>query len=134
MSQHCWMFLWRLLNFSTKRKVNKTSFTQRNQFCVVWKLQESCKKIWIDWWRLQIAMFGRFESFFFFYLICPNGCQYHFVPLYFTFHKVNFTCTHYEKLHPLKPHYLATKIQNTTHIQLLCNYFLGITTNVQLSA
>jgi hypothetical protein len=29
---------------------------------------------------------------------------------------------HYEKLHPLKLHYLATKIQKTTHIQLLCNY------------
>jgi hypothetical protein len=40
---------------------------------------------------------------------------------------------HYEKLHLLKPHYLATKIQKTTHIQLLCNYPLGITTIVQLS-
>jgi hypothetical protein len=40
---------------------------------------------------------------------------------------------HYEKLLLLKPHYLATKIQKTTHIQLFCNYFLGITTNVQLS-
>ncbi len=32
-----------------------------------------------------------------------------------------------------KPHYLATKTQKTTHIQLLCNYFLGITTIVQLT-
>jgi len=34
--------------------------------------------------------------------------------------------THYEKLRPSKPHYLATKAQKTTHIQLLCNYLLGI--------
>jgi hypothetical protein len=30
--------------------------------------------------------------------------------------------THYEKLCLPKPHYLATKTQKTTHIQLLCNY------------
>jgi len=29
---------------------------------------------------------------------------------------------HYEKLHPLKPHYLATKIQKT----LIYNYFATI--------
>jgi hypothetical protein len=40
---------------------------------------------------------------------------------------------HYEKSHLLKSHYLATKTQKKTHIQLLCNYPLGITTNVQLS-
>jgi hypothetical protein len=40
---------------------------------------------------------------------------------------------HYEKSCPLKPHYLATKTQKTIHIQLLCNFFLGITTSVQLS-
>jgi hypothetical protein len=39
---------------------------------------------------------------------------------------------HYEKLHPSKPHYPATKTQKTIHIQLLCNYPLGITTIVQL--
>jgi len=37
------------------------------------------------------------------------------------------------KSFPSKPHYLATKTQKTTHIQLMCNYFLGITINVQLS-
>jgi hypothetical protein len=37
---------------------------------------------------------------------------------------------HYEKLRLLKPHYLAIKTQKTTHIQLLCNYLLGITTSV----
>jgi hypothetical protein len=36
----------------------------------------------------------------------------------------------YEKLHPLKTHYPTTKTQRTTHIQLFCNYFLGIITNV----
>jgi len=40
--------------------------------------------------------------------------------------------TTYEKLRLLKLHYPATKTQRTTHIQLLCNYFLGITINVQL--
>jgi hypothetical protein len=30
-------------------------------------------------------------------------------------------------------HYFATKTQKTTHIQLLCNYPLGITTIIQLS-
>jgi hypothetical protein len=39
----------------------------------------------------------------------------------------------YEKSCSLKPHYPATKTQRTIHIQLLCNYFLGITINVQLS-
>jgi hypothetical protein len=39
----------------------------------------------------------------------------------------------YEKSRPLKPHYHATKIQRTIHIQLLCNNLLGITINVQLS-
>jgi hypothetical protein len=29
---------------------------------------------------------------------------------------------HYEKSRPLKPHYLTTKTQKTTYIQLLCNY------------
>ncbi len=38
---------------------------------------------------------------------------------------------HNEKSCPLKPHYLTTKTQKTTHIQLLCNYLLSITTNVQ---
>jgi hypothetical protein len=37
---------------------------------------------------------------------------------------------HYEKSHPLKPHYPTIKTQKTTHIQLLCNYSLGITTIV----
>ncbi len=72
MSQHCWMFLWSLLSFLTKRKMNKTSFTQRNQFRVVWKLQESCKFFWMDWWRLQFAMFGRFERFIFFGVLLFN--------------------------------------------------------------
>jgi hypothetical protein len=40
---------------------------------------------------------------------------------------------HYDKLCPLKPHYLITKTQKMIHIQLYCNYPLGITTNVQLS-
>jgi hypothetical protein len=40
---------------------------------------------------------------------------------------------HNEKLHSLKPRYLTTKTQKTIPIQLLCNYFLGITTSVQLS-
>jgi len=40
---------------------------------------------------------------------------------------------HYEKSHPPKPHYLATKIQKTIRIKLLCNYPLGITTTMQLS-
>jgi hypothetical protein len=44
-----------------------------------------------------------------------------------------FVHSHYEKLHPSKPHYPIIKIQKTTHIQLLCNYPLGITTSVQLS-
>jgi hypothetical protein len=39
---------------------------------------------------------------------------------------------HYEKSHPLKPHYLTTKIQKQL-IYLLYNYPLGITTTVQLS-
>jgi hypothetical protein len=37
---------------------------------------------------------------------------------------------HYEKLHPPKPHYPATKFFKITHIQLLCIYLLGITTIV----
>jgi hypothetical protein len=40
---------------------------------------------------------------------------------------------HYEKSHLLKPHYLATKIQKKTYIQILYNYPLGITTTIQLS-
>jgi hypothetical protein len=40
---------------------------------------------------------------------------------------------HYDKSHSLKPHYPATKTQKTSHVQLLCNYLLGITTRVQLS-
>jgi hypothetical protein len=40
---------------------------------------------------------------------------------------------HYENLHLLKPHNLATKVQKIIYIQLLCNYPLGITTIVQLS-
>jgi len=41
---------------------------------------------------------------------------------------VNARCSlHYEKPHSLKPHYLTTKTQKTTHIQLLCNYPLDIT-------
>jgi hypothetical protein len=40
---------------------------------------------------------------------------------------------HYEKLCPLKPHYPTIKTQNKIHIQLLCNYLLGITISVQLS-
>ncbi len=39
---------------------------------------------------------------------------------------------HYEKLPLLKPHYLATKIHKTTHMQLLCNYPLCITIIMQL--
>jgi hypothetical protein len=35
---------------------------------------------------------------------------------------------HYEKSCSSKPHYSITKVQITTHIQLLCNYPLGITT------
>jgi hypothetical protein len=30
--------------------------------------------------------------------------------------------SHYEKLHPSKPHYLAIKTQKTTHIKLLCDW------------
>jgi hypothetical protein len=37
------------------------------------------------------------------------------------------------KLYLLKPHYPATKNKKTTHIQLSCNYPLGISTIVQLS-
>jgi hypothetical protein len=40
---------------------------------------------------------------------------------------------HYEKLCPLKSHYPATKCLKKPHIQLLCNYPLGITTIMQLS-
>jgi hypothetical protein len=40
---------------------------------------------------------------------------------------------HCEKSRLPKPHYPAIKIQKTTHIQLLCNYPLDITTIVQLS-
>jgi hypothetical protein len=40
---------------------------------------------------------------------------------------------HYEKSHLSKPHYPTTKTQKTTHIQLLYNYPLGITTTMQLS-
>ncbi len=41
-------------------------------------------------------------------------------------------CCNYEKSHPSKPHHPTTKAQKTTHIQLLCNYPLDITTIVQL--
>jgi hypothetical protein len=41
--------------------------------------------------------------------------------------------SHYEKSHPSKPHYPTTKTQKITHIQLLYNYPLSITTIVQLS-
>jgi len=40
---------------------------------------------------------------------------------------------HYEKLGPSKSHYPTPKMKKPTHIQLLCNCFLGIKTNVQLS-
>jgi hypothetical protein len=40
---------------------------------------------------------------------------------------------HYEKSHSLKPHYPTTKTKKKTHIQLLYNSPLGITTIVQLS-
>jgi hypothetical protein len=40
---------------------------------------------------------------------------------------------HYEKLHMSKSYYYATRVQKTTHMQLLCNYPLGITTTMQLS-
>jgi hypothetical protein len=33
---------------------------------------------------------------------------------------------HYEKLRLPKPHYFATKTQKIVHIQLLCNYPLGL--------
>jgi len=47
----------------------------------------------------------------------------------------SFLCStpHYEKLRSLIPQYLGIKAQKTTHIQLLCNYPLGITTIMQLS-
>jgi hypothetical protein len=38
--------------------------------------------------------------------------------------------THYEKLCLSRPHYPTIKTKKTTHIQLLCNYPLGITTTV----
>ncbi len=47
-------------------------------------------------------------------------------------YRCNFASSHYEKLCPLKPHYLITKIQKTIYIQLLCNYLLGITTNMKV--
>jgi len=34
----------------------------------------------------------------------------------------------YEKLRPSKPRRPTTKTHKTTHVQLLCNYRLGITT------
>jgi hypothetical protein len=40
---------------------------------------------------------------------------------------------HYKKSRMLKPYYPTPKTQKTTHIQLLCNYPLGITTTMQLS-
>jgi hypothetical protein len=40
---------------------------------------------------------------------------------------------HYEKLHPPKPHCIATKTQKSIRIQILCNYLLGITTTMQIS-
>jgi hypothetical protein len=40
-----------------------------------------------------------------------------------SFCKTNY---HYEKSHSSKPHYHATKTQKTTHVQLFCNYLLGI--------
>ncbi len=44
-----------------------------------------------------------------------------------TRHKENLVLyKHYEKSRPFKPHYPTTKIQKTTHIQLLCNYPLEI--------
>jgi hypothetical protein len=46
---------------------------------------------------------------------------------------VNLKGNHHEKSCLLKPHYLTTKIQKTIHIQLLCNYPLGITITMQLS-
>ncbi len=42
--------------------------------------------------------------------------------------------SYYKNLCLLKPHKHVIKIQKTIHIQLLCNYPLGITTSVQLSS
>jgi hypothetical protein len=39
--------------------------------------------------------------------------------------------SHYEKSRSLKSRCLATKIQKPTHIQLLCNYPLGIIITMQ---
>jgi len=47
-------------------------------------------------------------------------------------HLVNYVHSPWKSC-SLKSHYLTTKTQKTTHIQLLCNYPLGITTSVQLS-
>lgn len=44
--------------------------------------------------------------------------------IFFLF-SLNPTTFHYEKSHLLKTH-LATKVQKTTHVQLLCNYPLKI--------
>jgi len=45
--------------------------------------------------------------------------------IFFSF-SLNPTTFHYDKSHLLKTHHLATKVQKTTHIQLLCNYPLKI--------
>jgi hypothetical protein len=45
-------------------------------------------------------------------------------------HNIFKMAIHYEKSPPPKPHYPETKIQKITHIQLLCNYPLGITTTM----
>ncbi len=50
--------------------------------------------------------------------------------------KILYSCfmsNHYEKLCSSKSHYPIIKTQKITHIQVLCNYLLGITTSVQLS-
>jgi len=49
-----------------------------------------------------------------------------------TMQNMHLVSIHNENLHSSKLHNLAIKTQKTTHIQLLCNYPLGITTSVQL--
>jgi len=52
----------------------------------------------------------------------------------FCFHvHFHFSHDYYKKSRMLKPYYPTPKTQKTTHIQLLCNYPLGITTTMQLS-
>jgi hypothetical protein len=51
----------------------------------------------------------------------------------FFFRSKGLTMKHYKNLCSSKPHYRITKIQKKIHIQLLCNYPLGITTTMQLS-